>query len=127
MVDSQKFYRQNHEALIRACHRMEEDEQIRSSIQASNQDSQRCSLFFEQRDSVPFIIIHDYTLSQTLMSATGSSFTQMLITELKAGLRVDRFLALAIQWLLRADLRLSSAIRTLINNLLRQTRHQAVS
>jgi hypothetical protein len=129
MTDSQKFYDQHHQALLDARHRMDEDEQFRSSIQALNQHSKQfCPIFIDQwHDSVPVVIIRDYSVSQKLMSAIGSPFAKLSIAELGNGFRVDRFLALAVQWLLRADLKLSPDIRILMNNVLTEVRRQAVS
>lgn len=128
-MDSQKFFDQHHQALLNAHHRMEEDEQFRSSIQVSNQYSQLFHPIYikQERDSVPSIAIRNYAVSQDLISATGSPFAKVPIAELANGFRVDRFLALTVRWLLRTDLRLSSDIRDLINDCLIEVRQQAVS
>jgi hypothetical protein len=131
MSNSQIFYSQHHEKLLNARRRIEEDERFRGMIQASNRHSQQFwpILIGHELDSIPAVIIQDYTLSQQLMLPGKSPFTQSSVVELARGLRVDRFLALGVQWLLDKDSTVpaSSSTRILLNGLLIDVRRQAVA
>jgi hypothetical protein len=131
MSSSQKFYNQHHQPLLDARQRIEVDEQLRDAIQASNRYSQqfRSILTGHELDSIPVVIIREYAVSQQLMFAK-SPFAQVSVAELERGLRVDRFLALGVRWLLREDLTVPASspdTRILLNSLLIDVRRHAVA
>jgi hypothetical protein len=123
MSNSQNFYNQHHQTLLDARRRIEEDEQFRDMIQASNRHSQQfwSILIGHELDSIPVVIIREYAVSQQLMLAAKSPFAQLSVAELARGLRVDRFLALGVRWLLREDSTVPASsldTRILLNSLL---------
>lgn len=132
MSNSQMFYSQHHQPLLDGRRRIEEDEQFRYMIQASNQHLQQIYsiLIGHELDTIPVVIIRDYAASQQLMSAASSPFAELSVAELARGLRVDRFLALGVRWLLREDPAVSASsldIRVWLNSLLIDVRRQAVA
>ena len=131
MVDSQRFYRLHHQKLLDAHQRMEEDEAFREIIQESNRHSQQVwSISIgHELDSIPVVIIRNFAILPQLISALESPFAQLSVAELDHGVRVDRFLAIGIRWLLMEDRNgsvPSFETRNLVNGLLTEVRRRAV-
>jgi hypothetical protein len=101
---------------------MEEDEQFLDIVHESNSRRLWPISFRHERDLIPFVMI-----SNPLMTAAGSPFARLSVLELAQGLRVDRFLAMGVQWLLAADSTSSLDTRIAVNNILTEVRRHAVA
>jgi hypothetical protein len=60
-------------------------------------------LIGHELDAIPLVIIRDYVVSRRLTLATNPPFAEPSVAELERGLRVDRFLAMDVRWLLLED------------------------
>ena len=128
MRDSQAFYNENHQSLLQTHQRMEEDENFGTAVLVSTQSNPVPFTFRRNPDMVPVAIIHNYAFAQRLKSLPSSPFAQFSVAELEHGIRIDRFAAINVHWLLRQDqFTLSIENRNVINFLATMARRHAVA
>jgi hypothetical protein len=131
MANWQVFFSKQYQILQNASFRMQEDELLRGIITEFQQSQRFWSILLGyELDAIPVVVIRDYAVLQKLVSTTNAPFAELSVAELVEGLRVDRFLAMGVRWLLLEDSTAPappSDTRVLVNYLLGEARRQAVA